>query len=244
MKNRILLIISIFWLAVAYWMSLPDENIRIVFCDVGEGDGAIVMRGTFQMLIDVGPDNGKMQRCLGRYIPFWDREIEVVVISHNDKDHTGGLEGVRKRYDVQKVYSGELRQNDVIRYGQIEFEILSPEKLTGNDNDDSVVGLLKYKDKRMLFLGDVSMEIDQRLVWRGVIRQDHGGGGIDILKVSHHGSETGTSRELIEMVGPRLAVISVGKNNSYGHPNKELLERLRGIEVRRTDEEGDIVVGW
>lgn len=248
MRNKILIIISGFLLIAAFFISMPDGKARVIFCDVGQGDGAIILQSRTQMLIDVGPENKKMVECLGRYLPFWDKKLEVVVLTHNDRDHVGGLAEVEKHYQIEQKYSSaDLRENDVIRFGEIRFEVVSPAIIrqggpAGLDNENSVVGVLKYEEKRILFTGDATKEVEQRLVWRGVLRQGYG--TLNVLKVAHHGSAEGTSEELLELIRPEMAVISVGKNNKFGHPAREVVERLErfGVEIRRTDAEGDIVM--
>ena len=218
----------------------PSSKVKVIFCDVGQGDGAIVMQGRMQLLIDVGPENNKMVGCLGRYLPFWDKTIEAVVISHNDSDHNGGLKQVEKYYNVQKIYSTDLAKNDIIKYNQIQFEVLSPDQDWGNDNENSVVGKLTYEDKSILFLGDVTSQVEQKLVWRKELSV------IDIVKISHHGSAEATSEELLQTTKPKEAIISVGANNKFGHPTKVVLDRLEkfGVKIRRTDVEGDILYVW
>lgn len=218
----------------------PSSKVKVVFCDVGQGDGVIVMQGRLQILIDVGPENNKMAGCLSRYLPFWDKTIEAVIISHNDSDHNGGLKQVEKYYNVQKIYSTDLAKNDIIKYNQIEFEVLSSVQNWGNDNENSVVGELKYKDHKVLFLGDVTSQVEQRLVWRKYINK------VDVLKISHHGSAEATSEELLEATKPMEAIVSVGRNNKFGHPTKVVLDRLEklGVKIRRTDKEGDILYIW
>jgi competence protein ComEC len=235
-RVRIILIISLVVLAIMFVASFPDGKTRVVFCDVGQGDGALVIQKNFQMLIDTGGENRKMLGCLEKYMPFWDKTIEVVVISHWDTDHSGGLKQIQANYNVQNIYSSDLVKNDVIKYGLISFELLGPDQNWGNDNDNSVTGVLNFDNKKILFLGDVTGQVEQKLVWRKEI------GKVDVFKVSHHGSAAATSQELVNEVKPAEAVISVGKNNKFGHPTKVVLERLNtaGIRVRRTDEEGDI----
>lgn len=233
-------------------MLIPDGKLRLVFCDVGQGDGAIVVKGNWQMLIDVGADNGKMIRCLDKYVPFWDKKIEGVVISHWDKDHSEALASVRKYFQIEKLYestgSGERKEEntetkvliagDILRYGKIFFEIIYPIETTTTGNENSLVLVLNYEGKRMMFTGDVDLNGEGRIMgwWEG---------HVDGIKISHHGSDTASSREWLERIRPGVAVISVGKN-SYGHPTDLILSRLKslGVRVYRTDIEGDIVLGW
>jgi competence protein ComEC len=245
---------SIVVLAIMAYVTWPDGRVRIVFCNVGQGDGIIIAKNNFQMVVDSGPDNKMMLGCLEKNMPFWDKEIEVAVITHWDKDHSGGLKSLIDNYKIdrlysssrptevneQKIYTGNLAINDVIKYGDIYFEILNPDGDWGNDNDNSVVGLLSYMDKKVLLTGDASAQVEQKLVWRKKLSEK-----IDILKVSHHGSAEGTSEELLAATRPTEAVISVGKN-SFGHPTKAVLDRLStaGIKIIRTDVEGEITYTW
>ncbi|MFA5532440.1 MAG: hypothetical protein WDA13_02495, partial [Candidatus Shapirobacteria bacterium] len=134
--------------------------------------------------------------------------------------------------------------NDVISINMFDFEVVNPgknEEGLMDENKNAVAGILDYKGegKWSIFLsGDIEKETEQKLVWREILK-----GQVDVLKVSHHGSETATSEELLDFLKPKIAVISVGKDNRFGHPRGEVLERLslRNIEVKRTDMEGEVV---
>jgi len=238
-----------------YFVEVRNDKTKIIFCDVGQGDGILITKKNWQMLIDTGPNNKKILTCLERHLPFWDKTLEVVLITHGDSDHTGGLADVLKSYKTidifnnddlevlneQKISSKKLKQNDVIKTSLFDFEIVNPpnfEKNTKDNNDNSIAGIFSYKDTKFLLTADISSEVEQRLVWQKVLPEN-----IDILKVSHHGSATATSDELLDFVKPKVAVISVGKENRFGHPRKEVLERLekRGIKIERTDQLGDMV---
>lgn len=252
MKIRFFLFIGFLGLVGLYFGSLPNNKAKVIFCDVGQGDGMLLIRNNFQMLVDTGPNNKKILGCLEKYVPFWDKEIDVVVISHWDKDHSGGLKDVMKNYKIDKIYSSNEKQgqveqnvyseklieNDVVGIGMIRYEVLNSGGDGVESNMGSLVGILNYKGTKVLTTGDAPKEVEDRLIWQRILQ-----GGIDILKVSHHGSNTATSEELLDVIKPNLAVISVGKNG-YGHPTKEVLDRLekRGIEIRRTDEKGNVVV--
>lgn len=225
MKNRRLLAISVLLLVVWFLRVRPSSETRVIFCDVGQGDGAVVIKNNFQMVIDAGPDNGKMASCLGKYIPFWDKKIEVFIASHDDKDHVGGLTAIKKSYQIiQELYYQNLERGDLVRAEGIDFSIL-------NSDEISLIGLLEYDGKSFLFMGDAAMDQETIVL-----------GKTDVLKVGHHGSGTSTGESFLERIKPKIAVISVG-NNSYGHPNEMVMNRLndRGIEIKRTDLEGDII---
>ena len=244
-------------------------------CDVGQGDAILATYKNIQILFDVGPDNKKVLKCLENHLPFWDKTIEMVVISHGDADHVGGLNDLIKVYKVndffsngyldkeieQKIYSKKISQNDVISLSLFDFEVVWPgenpeNKKDGNEN--SVVGILTVKEGTrqhlrsfggqswsMFMSGDMDKETEQKLVWRGVLRQGYGplNNGVDVLKVSHHGSSSATSDEILEVLKPGVAVISVGKNNQFGHPTEEILKKIedKNIEIKRTDINGEIL---
>lgn len=239
MKNRFLWLFIIFMsvlVLVIYWPRRSGVN--LIFCDVGQGDGVLLTAGSFQFVYDVGPENMKMAECLGRHVPFWDKKIEFLIISHRDKDHEGGLSQVQRYYKIEQIYYPEnLALGDVISNSLMSLKVLSS-NVGQDDNERSVVGILYISNKDVLLTGDVPIEIEQRLVWRGVLQSR-----IDILKVGHHGSRFSTGEELLEVIRPKVAVIGVGKN-SYGHPAVEVLDRLEkyGVEVKRTDRDGDVVI--
>jgi len=246
--------ISLVMLGVAMMVGAPDGRARLIVCDVGQGEAILFSQDRFQMLVDTGPPTNKVLGCLEKYLPWGDKTIETVVISHGDADHDGGLNGVMNYYKIDNLYSAvrlegineqinytdNISKGGIIKYGLMQYEILSPESIENDSNRDSVVGVISYKDKKILVMGDVPAEVEQRLVWRQEII-----GKINYLVVSHHGSGEATSQELVDRVKPEEAIISVGKNNQFGHPTKQVLDRLRekGIRIRRTDEEGDIVLG-
>ena len=247
-----ILIFGLFLIILGLYLSIPDGKLRLVFCEVGQGDGALIINGNWQMMIDSGPDNGKTEGCLDRYLPFWDKKIEAVVISHWDKDHSGALPKIMKSYRIetlfesglseeqieQKIYTEILRAGDIIKYGKLQFEIVYPRENIKLGNDSSLVMILNYKDKRFMFTGDVDTLGEGEIMswWKT---------GVEGIKIAHHGSESGSSEEWLKRLRPAIAVISVGENN-YGHPTEIVLERLKkmGIKILRTDLEGDVVLGW
>jgi len=234
--------------AVAIWYAVAVVKYsrgKLIFCDVGQGNGVLLTKGDFQLVYDTGPKNGEMLDCLAKNIPFWDKNIEIVIVSHWDIDHSGGLDEIDDYYSIgelyasrqneQYVYSEDLALNDILRSNWMEFKVLSVDS-QAEDNFGSVVGLLTIDKLKVLLMGDAPMEVEQRLVWRKILSDS-----VDLILVGHHGSRTSTSEELLGVATPKEAIISVGKN-SFGHPTKEVLDRLEkcGVIVRRTDKEGSI----
>lgn len=276
MRKILLWLVSVTFLSLTWVVGqAPDEKLRLVFCDVGQGDASLIIKGSFQMLVDTGPKNGGVVNCLGKHLPFWDREIEVFVNSHPETDHLGDLKAVSDHYRIERlVVNGKLpgekmsglietvsRKDaklmivglgDRLRYGDLYFDILWPEQKTddlvawlddkqsrvlGSEsslNQYSVVLKLSYGSFGALFTGDIG-EKEEALVGINEL--------VDVLKVAHHGSKYSSSAEFLAVVRPKLAVISVGRNN-YGHPTNEALARLTeaGAKIWRTDNQGELEI--
>jgi competence protein ComEC len=241
-----------------------SKELKIIFLDVGQGDAVLISQGSKQILIDGGRDGKLLLEKLGKYIPFWDREIEVVVATHPDQDHIGGLISVLRSYRIDaviktndqsesqtfKTFSDEVNKTQIIEAkkgvaiklsdeaeAEVVYPITSIENSNAeNSNDNSVIVKLNFGENRFLFMSDLPSAKENEIGKNSDLRAD-------ILKVSHHGSKYATGDEFLTAVAPQKAVISVGKNNMYGHPNQEVLDRLKNhnVEVLRTDKRGDII---
>jgi competence protein ComEC len=237
--------------------------LEVSFFDVGQGDSILIkVPDNYQVLIDGGPSYSKVLDGLSREMPFNDKEIDLVILSHPESDHMTGLLSVLENYKVDNILwtgiekEGEkfeawkrmiseeganvyyANAGDKVIMGDITLEIINPkESLKGKvfkeSNDTAVVAKLQYKDSSFLFTGDISSKKEKELTDIDV----------DILKVAHHGSKYSTSEDFLQRVTPLVAVIQVGKN-SYGHPTEEVLTRLDnfGIKVLRNDTNGDIKI--
>ncbi len=231
-------IVFVILLMLWVWQQLPDEKLHVYFCDVGQGDGALIVLGSFQAVIDTGAYVDTMTSCLSRGMPFWDRKIEIVFLSHSDKDHVGALQGLRQRYSIGKVIDSP-KSGDLIRYGLLSFDVVKGSEpvvekvdVGGSiSNERSVVMRVAYNKFSAMFAGDMDLGSELALVSKGVLRKSQ------VLKVSHHGSKYGSSQVFLNMIMPKIAVISVGAKNNYGHPNGDTLLRLDvvGSKVLRTD---------
>jgi len=236
------IIIAVLWV-LWVWQQWPDGKLHVVFCDVGQGDASVIVLGTFQALVDTGASESKLTGCLSEAIPFWDREIEVVFLSHSDKDHAGVLMKLKGRYSIGRIVE-KPNTKDIVRYGDLRFDILKGSELVvdkvmkggSESNESSVVMKLIYGNFSALYTGDVDTTTELALVGKSLLTQT------DVLKVSHHGSKYGSTKEFLEKIMPRLAILSVGVKNNYGHPSSDTLMRLEavGAKVLRTDKSGTI----
>ncbi len=248
--------------------SMPDDRLHVSFLDVGQGDAILIQQGSRQVLVDGGPSPQAINLELGNKMPFWDRTIELVVSTHPDQDHLAGLTEVLRRFRVKQVlhpglnYGSPLydewlslireknikstparRGQRIDLGGETVIKVLNPGEISpavaGADADNHGV-VLRLNIDRIAFLltGDIGQEKEWELVRQ---RTDLAS---TVLKVAHHGADTSTTPEFLSVVDPRLAVISAGADNRFGHPADAVLDRLeRRLEpenVYRTDERGTI----
>jgi competence protein ComEC len=241
----------------------PPPDTLAVVCDVGQGDAiALPLGGGAGILVDAGPDIGAVDRCLDR---LGITSLPLVLVSHLDADHVGGLAGALAGRDVGQVATGTLAPSDdrsaafaalVDRaggrrltllpgdrrtVGEVTLEVLAPDprRATGGAaaNDLSMVVRAEARGLSILLTGDLGADAEARLRRSGTDLT------ADVLKVPHHGSDD-ADREFMEATGARLAIVSVGADNTYGHPSPRLLRWLAaaGMGVHRTDREGDLAL--
>ena len=262
-----LIVLNLFGWFVVFNLT-KNHFLEINFLDVGQGDSIFIETpNNYQILIDGGPSPNDLIENLSKLMPFYDRSIDLIILTHPEKDHITGLLEALKRYKIKNIlWTGIIKDtsewnewNNLIKKeksyikiaeaGQkiifdnlIYFTVLYPfEDLEGqifNDsNDTSIVGKLVFKNNSFLFTGDIGKSVEKKLVDKNIEIDS------DVLKIAHHGSKNSTSTEFLEKVSPEIAVIQVGKNN-YGHPNNEVLARLEqfDITILRNDKNGDIKI--
>ena len=264
--------------------SSPDKNLHLIACDVGQGDGTLITYESTQILIDGGPDS-KILECLGKHMGYLDRKIEVVILTHPQLDHYGGLIEVVRRYEIENFVANALdssadayrelkreisdrgikvinpTESTAIRYGSLYIDIVHPSQsflLQNSDfaqtttnanvlgsftskvdpNEFSIVAILSFGEFEALFTGDLTPDVIPEVIAGGELKD------VDFIKVPHHGSKNGLTKELLNATTPEAAVISVGKNNRFGHPHEQVLTLLKdaGVEILRTDEQGDVEI--
>jgi len=251
-----------FVLWVALFIGTKERPLEVTFLDVGQGDAIFIEspEGT-QVLIDGGRGT-KVLRELSKVMPFWDRSIDVVVATHPDADHIGGLPYVLERFKVAQVLQTSVESDTAVFHvleNDIDKEkarVISPRRGTrlildgsavltilsrdvskvSKTNDASIVIRLDYGETSFLFTADATKDVERELL------QFHKALDVDVLKVGHHGSNSSSSSEFLSATSPNFAVISVGAHNSYGHPTKQVLDRLSasGAKVFRTDTDGTL----
>ncbi len=274
-RLRLIILFVLFLAAlILVYAAFKEERggiLTVAFLDIGQGDAIFIEAPNGnQVLIDGGPGKSVL-RELGQVMPFYDRSIDIVLATHADSDHIGGLPDVLSKYEVGLfLESGVAGESSA--YGQLERQITERSKEGGMERLEARRGMvvdlgrgailqILFPDRDPEGMETNTASIIARLVYgeseflftgdsptaieRHLVTVEGGREGLrsDVLKVGHHGSKTSTSAEFVAAVSPQYAVISAGQNNRYGHPNKEVLDILNsfGATVLRTDESGRII---
>ena len=256
-------------LAAAIWvgvLGLPDGRLHVYFLDVGQGDAILIVTPAGrQILVDGGPSPTALLNELGGVLPFWDRDLDLVVLTHPDGDHITGLIPLLARYRVARALDTPLsddaplteswlgglaeagieriyaQRGMVIRAGNVQLTALNPgPAMLGaaptDTNNNAIVLRLDYGQTSFLLTGDAEQEAEAEMLAAGLPL------AATVLKAGHHGSNGSSSAPFLAAVTPQIAVIQVGAGNDFGHPHPAVLERLAGVEVLRTDLHGRIEI--
>ncbi len=247
-------------------ISKYDGKLHITFFDIGQGDSALLQYQDFSLLVDGGPGNYLSSR-IGKRLPFFDRELDLVVATHPQEDHFFGLVKVTESIKVERVLvsqkeSENQKYNEWIEWlerkkipvlfaydvdkiqvdNMFSVKVLYPKEEsdvvnTKNANNSCVVLLVSFGDTDILFTCDIEEPTEKLLLEKYGKKLD-----VEILKTAHHGSDTSSNKDFLQILTPETAIISVGKNNRYGHPSRRVLNRLEqmGVKIFRTDVDGDV----
>jgi competence protein ComEC len=257
---------ALLFLIVREYVLLPDGKLHLYMLDVGQGDAILLVSPSGkQIVIDGGPNTDLLPH-LGRLLPFFDRTIDLLVLSHPDADHVTALPDVLRRYTVDRMLlSGAVQHSG--RYEALLFllastktpvmisnpdddidvgdglilDVLWPPPTVfgmeqGEPNDASVVLRAIIGNTKILFTGDVGEDAERAILASGADIR------ADILKVPHHGSRTSSSTGFLLAIDPQIALISAGRGNQFGHPHQDVVARYEqlGIPVQSTQQKGTI----
>jgi len=253
-------------LAFIFWPDPCEKSLCLSILDVGQGDAIFVRTDDGQkILIDTGAD-GRAVIELGGVLGMFEREIDLLVLTHPDLDHIGGAVDVLERYDVGQIlltgvahetaaYSEVLRLSSEKKIpvipattetaieisGETEIEILWPQqnligKNVGDLNETSIVLRVDFGQTSAILTGDIGVETERELIENGAKLQ------ADILKLGHHGASTSSSEKFVAAVNPSIVLISAGKDNKFGHPTPEVLARVEEKDVIETSKSGTVTL--
>ena len=247
--------------APAASFSNVENDFEVHFIDVGQGDSELIICDGEAMLIDGGPS--KSSDVVYTYLKKHNiTELKYMIATHTDEDHIGGLSGALNFANVKEAFCSEkesdtkawksfvkyldkegaplnIPENGMsVKLGIADVTMYLPENTGEHDDNWSIVTRVTYGENSFLFTGDCTGDEEKALM------NSDAKLSADVLKVAHHGSKSSSGQKFLKAVSPTYAIISCGKNNSYGHPHEETLERLEkaGALVYRTDERGDIII--
>jgi len=258
-RKKILLLLPVLPFLLYGIVSLfPSEELSVTFLDVGQGDSAIVELPDGKVLVvDTGRggyETANVLSYLGR------RTVDALVITHSHPDHAGGMGHILKQFSVKEVWDNgrmdypeelalpvkprSLERGDMIEHEKYSLTVLHPYPefytLEGNEfveeNNSSVVLRVAGRRHAFLFVGDVEEEAEENLLHLGKRLKS------DVLKVPHHGGSSSADEGFLSEVSPSIAVISAGRDNSFGHPSRDMLDALAGKRIFRTDQDGAVKI--
>ncbi len=259
-KNlSLIVIVGLLLIAVILVLAPPSipasssQKLTVTTLDIGQGDSIFVRTPeNITILIDGGKDNQVTNR-LSQVIPWWQRQIDYLVLTHSDLDHYGGLESVVRKYQIGEFwFNGDLDNSaasyqslirtlrdrgvplHLIRQGEeyhwdsgVSLHWLWPVRYqSGQRNEASLVGRLSWGSEDVLLTGDLPSAQEQSILQSGQTVE------AEVLKVGHHGSKNSSAADFLAAVQPKLCLISAGKDNSYGHPHADTLKRLHDVNCQ------------
>ena len=238
-----------------------DSNGYVYFFDVGQGDSSLIISPYRKdvILIDTGGSINYVKEDWMRKEPYYVsdnvisfmksigiKSIDLLILSHGDADHANEVDNILKDINIKclNINLGEINRLESNSLSKIERCLYKPKNMVlkylnykeyDNENDNSLLTYMNIYDTSIISFGDASYKVEEEVINKYNLNN------IDILKVSHHGSKTSSSKKYIDIINPKYSVISVGKNNRFGHPNKEILDNLKYSKIYRTDKDGSVM---
>ena len=257
LRRRMALYLIMFLALLLTFRSIYHSgNACVTYLDVGQGNCALIeLPGDIEIMIDAGPATARYNSAQSAILPFLKYkaidDIDYLILTHEDKDHSGGADFLLLNFKVENVITGssfpyglenyhwqEVAAGDYIKTGGALVTFLNPSGEFTDDNSASLVIRIDYDEISLLFPGDIPAKIERKLLVYGELLE------ADVLLASHHGSKYSNSREFLQAVSPLLVIFSSGRNNMYHHPSPETMIRLDNLEVPwyRTDQAGALVL--
>lgn len=239
------------------YTEIIDGDLKVYFFYVGQADCILVRDKDKTMLIDAG--NNYDGELICEYLKSLDiSKIDYLIGTHAHEDHIGGLDNVIENFDIDTIYipkKGNTTRSfeevldaisakglkvktpeigNTFKLKDAVCEIVYVDNDAENLNNSSITVIMNYGSQKYLFAGDIEKEVENSIAWRNV----------DVLKVAHHGSKTSSTRKFLNQTKPKIAVISLGKNNDYGFPHNTTIDKLNtiGAQIYRTDMDGTILI--
>ena len=256
-NNKKYILIACLYLLSFKLKPFIDRNNYVYYLDVGQGDSSLIIYNDNVVMNDTGGTSNYnvSSGCIKLLKSLGYSHIDYLILTHGDYDHMGDSIYLINNYNIKNIVLNndsfnelesnlikELKKKKIKYYQNVEkipisnniITILNTEEYD-NENDNSNVIYIELNNYKFMFMGDAGVDKEKDILERYNISN------IDVLKVGHHGSKTSSSKSFINKINPKYSIISVGKNNRYGHPNKEVLNNLDHSKIYRTDEDGSII---
>ena len=254
--RKYILIVPFVPIVIYFFLSVLEKNgLSVTFLDVGQGDSAVIEFPDGKNMVI---DTGRTGRETASFLKYRGKKtVDVLVFSHVHPDHTGGLDTILRKFQVREIWDSgrivfsdnsidrSLNRGDMIEEKAYKIYALHPyaefytmeNSECVSENNDSLVLKIEGNNLSFLFAGDIEKEAEEDILHLGQWLKS------DVIKVPHHGGKTSSHETFFKAVSPDIAVISAGRDNSFGHPHQEMLDALQGILTYRTDTEGAVKIG-
>ena len=253
----LLVFLTINYLSSREFSEEVEGKLGVYVFDVGQADSILITNNGYSMLIDAG-NNDDGESIVSKLQSYGIEKIDYLVGTHPHEDHIGGMDDVIDSFEIGEIFIPDVVNStdfyldvleavnnkslvvetpnidDSFSLGDARVDVLYLDNNEKNLNDCSIILKVTFGNNKFLFMGDASFEVEDKILYKKI--------NVDVLKVGHHGSNTSSSSDFLNMVRPDYAVISVGEGNKYNHPGDDTMDRLKdvGANIYRTDKNGDV----